>query len=136
MDMDVYYKQETSLTVQDFQAILIRSTLSERRPYTDIDRLEKMISNANLIITARHDNKLVGIARSVTDYSFCCFLSDLAVDNDFQKMGIGRKLVEKTHEVAGVDTDLILLSAPDAMSYYPQIGMTKSDNGFIIKRKN
>ena len=136
MDANVYYKQETSLTAQDFQDILIRSTLSERRPYTDIDRLEKMISNANLIVTARFQKQFVGIARSITDFSYCCYLSDLAVDKKFQKMGIGKNLIGETHKIAGLDTNLILLSAPDAKEYYPKLGMTLIDNGFIIKKKN
>jgi len=104
------------------------------RPTTDKERIEKMYSNSNLILTAWDKDKLVGISRSLTDFCFCCYLSDLAVRKDYQKSGVGQKLIQLTKEKVGEQTSLILLSAPTAMEYYPKVGMQKIDNGFIIKR--
>ena len=105
-----------------------------RRPVDDLDRIQQMIDHANLTITAWDGELMVGIGRSLTDFSFCCYLSDLAVDKDYQRQGIGKAIVAKTQEILGDDVMLLLLSAPEAMSYYPRIGFEKSDNAWIIQR--
>lgn len=130
------FKRESGIDPLEFKDILIRSTLGARRPIDDDERLEKMCANASLIITCRrkNDNLLIGIARSITDFSYCTYLSDLAVDAAFQKQGIGKKLIEETHALAGKDTLLVLLSAPAARDYYPHIGMEKHDSCWILKR--
>jgi len=104
------------------------------RPIADPARISKMYANSNLIITAWAGDELVGIARSLTDFCYCCYLSDLAIKREYQKRGIGKKLVELTKEKIGEQTTLILLAAPSAIDYYPKIGMDKIDNGFIIRR--
>ena len=128
---EIIYKVETELDPDEFIDVLKRSTLSERRPVDDFDRIKKMCENANLIITARIDGKLIGIARSVTDFAYCTYLSDLAVDIEFQKKSIGKKLIEKTKQQAPQAT-LILLSAPAAVDYYPKIGMTKHNHCYLL----
>lgn len=104
------------------------------RPTSDIDRIRRMYAHSNLIVTAWNGEALVGIARSLTDYCYSCYLADLAVRQEFQKQGIGKKLVELTKEKIGEQTTLILLAATEAIDYYPKIGMNKIDNGYIIKR--
>ncbi len=94
-----------------------------------------MFANANLIISAWHEGVLVGIARGLTDYSYCCYLSDLAVDKAYQKQGIGNALLTQVRQALGPEVSLILLSAPLAMGYYPNVGFTAADNAFIIKRE-
>lgn len=106
------------------------------RPTHDKERIAKMYQHANLIITAWDGNNLVGVSRSVTDFCYCCYLSDLAVKKDYQQQGIGEKLVNLTKEKVGEDCMLLLLSAATAMEYYPKIGLEKVNNGFIIKRKS
>ena len=106
-----------------------------RRPVDDLDRIQQMVDHANLMITAWDGELMVGIGRSLTDFSFCCYLSDLAVDKDYQRQGIGKAIVAKTQEILGDDVMLLLLSAPEAMSYYPRIGFEKADNAWIIQRK-
>jgi predicted N-acetyltransferase YhbS len=105
-----------------------------RRPVDDLERIAKMIAHANLIICARDGERLVGVARALTDFSFCCYLSDLAVDAEYQRQGIGKALIERVHEAIGEEAMLLLLSAPDAMPYYPHVGFKAVENGWIIPR--
>lgn len=104
------------------------------RPTADFDRIAKMYANSNLIVTAWDKDKLVGISRSLTDFCYCCYLSDLAVRQEYKYSGIGKKLVELTKEKVSENSMLLLLAAPSAIEYYPKIGMEKVENGFIIKR--
>jgi GNAT superfamily N-acetyltransferase len=122
------YQLEPQLSVEEFIDVLVRSTLGERRPVDDRERIESMLKNADLIVTARLNGRLVGVSRAITDFAFCTYLSDLAVDESCQKQGIGRKLIERTHEAAGLMTRLILIAAPKARSYYPHIGMVPHDS--------
>lgn len=105
------------------------------RPVDDLERLGLMIQNANLVVSAWDGDRLVGIARSLSDYSFVTYLSDLAVDPGYQKHGIGRALIALVKEHGGGEqASIILLSLPDAMTYYPHIGMEAMDNCFGLKR--
>lgn len=122
------YQLEPQLSAEEFIDVLVRSTLGERRPVDDRARIESMLKNADLIVTARSNGRLVGVSRAITDFAFCTYLSDLAVDESCQKQGIGRKLIERTHEAAGLMTRLILIAAPKARSYYPHIGMVPHDS--------
>ena len=129
--MPIEYQLEPALTAGEFVDVLRRSTLAERRPVDDPARIEAMLRNADLIVTARCDGLLVGVSRAVTDFSFCTYLSDLAVDETFQRQGIGRELVRRTQEAAGLQAKLILVAAPKATNYYPHIGMTRHDSCWI-----
>ena len=106
-----------------------------RRPIDDFERIEQMYQNSNLIISAWSNGELLGVSRSITDFHYCCYLSDLAVRLDYQKHGIGKELIRLTKEEIGDKVMLLLLSAPNAMSYYPKVGFDKVENGFMIKRK-
>ena len=127
----IIYQVEERITVEEFCVVLKNSTLGERRPIGDLDRLAKMIEQANLIVTARDNGKLVGVSRSLTDYVYCTYLSDLAVDENYQRMGIGTELIRHT-KLATPQAKLILLSAPKAVDYYPKIGMTKWEQCFVL----
>jgi predicted N-acetyltransferase YhbS len=130
----IRYETETTITAAAFIDVLERSTLSERRPVDEPERIQKMLDNAPVLITAWDGDVLVGVSRAITDYAFCTYLSDLAVDVAYQKQGIGKELIAKTHEIAGYSTALILLAAPAAATYYPKVGMTQFTDCFIIKR--
>lgn len=124
---------EPELTPAEFIDVLRRSTLAERRPVVDVARIAKMLAGADLVVTARDmDGKLVGVSRAITDFAYCTYLSDLAVDEEHQGRGIGRELIRVTHEKAGLETRLILLAAPAAVSYYPHIGLEKHDSCWMI----
>ena len=127
----IVYKVESTLDPVEFKDILIRSTLVERRPVNDFDRIKKICDNANLIITARKDEKLIGVARSITDFAYCTYLSDLAVDTEYQNQGIGKRLIEETKKAAP-QAKIILLSAPAAVKYYPKIGMKKHNHCYTL----
>jgi len=132
--VSVEYGLEPGLSPLEFTDLLIRSTLAERRPVDHPEVIAAMLSNADVVLTARAEGRLVGIARAVTDFSYCTYLSDLAVDVAHQGRGIGRELIRRTHEAAGLHTSLILLAAPKARSYYPHIGMRPHDSCWIIDR--
>ena len=129
----LFYALESQLTPEEFIDVLRRSTLADRRPVDDEERIVGMLSNADLVITARMlTGLLVGVSRAITDYHYCTYLSDLAVDRDFQRQGIGRELIRRTHEAAGLTTRLILLAAPASRGYYPHIGMCAHDSCWTI----
>lgn len=128
------YQLEPQLSPDEFIDVLIRSTLAQRRPVDERDRIAKMLQHADIVLTARHQGALVGVARAISDFSYCTYVSDLAVDEHFQRQGIGQELLRRTHEAAGRDTTLILLSAPQARTYYPHIGMVPHDSCWTIPR--
>jgi predicted N-acetyltransferase YhbS len=133
--MIIEYALESRLAAEEFVDVLERSTLAERRPVDDPETMTAMLSNASVIITARAEGNLVGISRAISDFAYCTYLSDLAVDKEFQGQGIGRELIRRTHEAAGLHTTLVLIAAPKAESYYPHIGMEKHPSCWIVRGK-
>jgi ribosomal protein S18 acetylase RimI-like enzyme len=120
----IAYALEPHLDAAEFADVLRRSTLGERRPVDDMETMRGMVAHADLIVTAREPGGvLVGVSRALTDFSWCTYLSDLAVDVAWQRRGIGRELIRQTHLAAGLRTSLTLLAAPAAETYYPHIGM-------------
>ncbi len=120
--MKITYTIENTLSPEEFLQVLHDSGLAERRPVDDMPRIITMLKNSNLIITARVDKKIVGVARSITDYGYATYLSDLAVSKDYQMLGIGKELIRYTKKTCQ-QAKLILLAAPAALEYYPKIGM-------------
>jgi len=128
----IEYRQNAPLAAAAVAALFDDSGI--RRPTHDLPRIERMFANANLVLSAWDDGKLVGVCRALTDFSYCCYLSDLAVAKAYQRHGVGRELIARVQSVIGEEVALILLSAPEAMGYYPKVGFEKIENGFIIKR--
>jgi len=131
--MNITYKFD--VTPETDSIIALYEDAGLNRPTKDTLRIRKMYENSNLVISAWDGDLLVGIARSLTDFCHCCYLSDLAVRKDYQKEGIGKKLIYLTKEKIGDESMLLLLSAATAMEYYPKVGLEKVQNGFIINRK-
>lgn len=131
----VTYQQEPHLTADEFIDLLVRSTLAERRPITDRATIAGMLTGASIVLTARSEGQLVGISRAITDFHYCTYLSDLAVDLAHQRQGIGKELIRQTHLAAGLSTTLVLLAAPQAVDYYPHIGMQRHDSCWTIPRR-
>ncbi|OYW24425.1 MAG: GNAT family N-acetyltransferase [Planctomycetales bacterium 12-60-4] len=128
----VTYALEPELSAVEFIDVLARSTLGERRPIDDPARIDTMLRQADLVVTARKEGLLVGISRALTDFSFVTYLSDLAVDVACQRQGIGKELIRQTHLAAGLHTTLVLLAAPKAREYYPHIGLQYHDSCWTI----
>ena len=131
---NIQYQTEPNLAAAEFVDILKRSTLAQRRPVEETKTIVGMLAGADLIIAARTDDGLlVGVARSISDFHYCTYLSDLAVDVNFQNQGIGKRLVEET-QAKTPGTSLILLAAPAAEDYYPHIGFAKHQSCWIKRR--
>jgi GNAT superfamily N-acetyltransferase len=124
----ITYSLEPELTASEFEHLLKAATLAERRP-KGLDTLASMLKHADIILTARAGEKLVGVARSISDFTYCTYLSDLAVDAAYQHQGIGKQLIRRSKEIAP-KAKLILLAAPAARDYYPKIGMTQFEYCF------
>ncbi|WP_435234784.1 GNAT family N-acetyltransferase [Psychromonas sp. PT13] len=132
--MKIEYKVNHTISALQFTELLTRTSLGERRPVGDLECMLGMLDNSNLIVTAWDGNHLVGIARSVTDFHFCCYLSDLAVDEDYQYQGIGKQLQITTQAQLGPKCFLLLLAAPAAKEYYQHIGFTHNERCWMLER--
>jgi GNAT superfamily N-acetyltransferase len=130
--MDIQYCDSRKISAAEFIDLLRRSTLAERRPVDDPKCIEAMLHYASLLCTAWDGATLVGVARSVTDFEYCCYLSDLAVDQSYQRRGIGRKLIALTKSKLGLRANIILLAAPNAEAYYPKVGFDAHRSAWIL----
>jgi GNAT superfamily N-acetyltransferase len=128
----IYYSDDRKIAAAQLADVFKRSGI--RRPVDDLPRMARMLEHGNLLVTAWDGEILIGVARALTDFSYCCYLSDLAVDERYQKQGIGRTLTDRVRAAIGEQSMLLLLAAPEAMAYYPKIGFNAVDNGWIIKR--
>lgn len=131
--MSLLFTIEPSLQLDEAIALYVASGIN--RPTDQPGRMQRMLQHANLIITARQHNKLVGLARCLTDYSFVVYIADLLVDKAVQQQGIGAQLLAEVQRVTGPQVQQLLLSAPTAMAYYPKVGFSPLSNAFAIARK-
>ena len=127
----ITYRLGNDLDLDAVIDLYVDSTIGERRPVENRERMRRMLAEADLVVTAWDGETLVGISRSVTDWVYCTYLSDLAVRLDFQAQGIGRELVRRTRQETPEAT-VILLAAPKAVEYYPRIGMTQHNSAWIL----
>jgi predicted N-acetyltransferase YhbS len=127
----ITYRSGNDLELDAVIELYRTSTLGERRPIGDRERMALMLRHANLVVTAWDGEQLVGIARSMTDFSYATYLSDLAVRLSHQRQGIGRELIRRTQELGG-KANIILLSAPKAVDYYPRIGMKSHPSAWTL----
>lgn len=129
----ITYTNQKQLTAAQLASIFTSSGI--HRPTTDSPRLQQMLDQADCLWTAWDDQRLVGVARALTDFSYACYLSDLAVAQDYQHQGIGRELVQQLKTEIGPDVALVLLAAPAAMTYYPKLEFEHIDNAFLQRRR-
>lgn len=135
--MTILYASERSLDVDEFCRVLLDSGLGTTRPTGDLTRMQQMLTQADLIVTARFDRPdraLVGVARSITDFSWCCYLSELAVSPSAQGMGVGKGLIDETRRLIGPRVSLVLASMPESVGFYDRIGMPRQPDTFWFKR--
>jgi ribosomal protein S18 acetylase RimI-like enzyme len=134
----IRYAQEPNLDVAEFRRVLAESGLGAIRPIDDEARLQTMLSAADLIVTARLEQPgrpLLGIARCITDFSWCCYLSELAVCPSAQGLGVGKGLLDEARRQLGPTVSLILLSVPAATGFYERVGMTRMPDAFWYRRE-
>lgn len=129
--MAITYRTGNALDLDEVLELYRASTLGARRPVDDRERMAAMIERANLVITAWDGDRLVGIARSLSDFAYCTYLSDLAVHAAYQRHGIGKELVRRTQEAGGPAT-VLLFAAPAAVDYYPRIGFS-AGSGWLLR---
>lgn len=129
--MTIDYLVGNDLDLDEMLAVYRDSTLGARRPVDDRERMATMLRNANLVVTAWEGARMVGIARSLSDFSYVTYLSDLAVRESHQRAGIGRELIRRTQEAGGT-ARIVLLAAPAAMDYYPRIGFTQHPSAWML----
>jgi len=132
--MNIKYNINPKISSKQFIEILNNSTLGERRPIDDINTIQGMLDNADIIITATIDDNIIGVARAVTDFNYCCYLSDLSVHEDYQHNGIGKTLIDKIQEQLNNKCKIILLSAPNASEYYPKIGFKQHNSAWVLAK--
>ena len=133
MDLGVIrYRAGTDLELEAVLEVYRDSGLGERRPIDDRERMRLMIQNANLVVSAWDGDRMVGIARSISDFVYITYLSDLAVVKTHQKRGVGKELIRQTKLLGGPKTQLLLLAAPAAAEYYPKIGFTHHPRAWIL----
>lgn len=130
MNITYYFDKKPSAD----QVIELYDNAGLPRPTNDKERIQQMFDNANLVVTAWDNDLLVGVSRSITDWVWACYLSDLAVRDNYKKAGIGRQLINLTKEKVGNQSMILLLSVPTAMEYYPKVGFEKQESSFIINR--
>ncbi|MEP7052279.1 MAG: GNAT family N-acetyltransferase [Pseudomonadota bacterium] len=126
MSVIIECRADRALSADEFIDVLQRSTLAQRRPVDDRACIEGMVKHGNLMVTAWDGATLVGVARSVTDFSYACYLSDLAVDVAYQRSGVGRALVAHTLKQLGPHCKIRLVAAPAAADYYAKIGFVQN----------
>lgn len=131
--MSIIYRDDAVLTPEEAIALYQKSTLGERRPVGRPDIFAGMLKNANLIVTAWDDHRLIGIARSLTDFTYVTYLADLAVDVDYQHQGIGKQLIAETQRRVEPECMIVLLAAPKANDYYPKLGFTHNPRAWMLK---
>ncbi|RDZ29412.1 GNAT family N-acetyltransferase [Lysobacter silvisoli] len=134
MSAAIVYAREPALAAGEFRQVLVDSGLGAIRPVDDGERLQRMLDQADLIVTARRDGELLGVARCVTDFSWCCYLSELAVAKSTQGLGVGKGLLDETRRLLGPTVSLILASVPEAVGFYERAGMAAMPNAFWYKR--
>lgn len=131
--MDITYRDDAQISVGAAIDLYKRSTLGERRPIDRPDIFAGMLRNADLTISAWHGERLVGIARTLTDFSYVAYLADLAVDQACQRHGIGRRMIRETKRRLGPDCMIVLLAAPKADAYYPKLGFEHNPRAWMLK---
>ena len=132
----IRYQYGNDLDLDQVIELYNASTLGERRPVNDRQVMSDMLRHANLVVTAWDDDLLIGIARTLTDFGYIGYLSDLAVRASHQRKSIGIQLVQKTREKMGPRSKLVLLAAPKAVGYYPKIGFTRHKSAWTINAQD
>jgi predicted N-acetyltransferase YhbS len=129
----IAYRTTRDLDLDQVIELYRASTLGERRPVDDRERMRAMLAHANLIVTAWDGDLLVGVSRAFSDFAYVTYLADLAVRLSHQRLGIGKELIRITRTEGGQQTSIVLLAAPKAVAYYPHVGFTRHDSAWMLR---
>jgi len=131
--MKIVYAKESNILVEEVIEHFNSCGYPHESDQFDDEQVEKLIAHSKLVVTARDNGKLVGIAFSITDFTSTCFISDLAVRPEYRRHGCGEELVTRSHELAGGEkVRLVSVSNSNTVDYFKTIGMEKCDDVFII----
>lgn len=130
----ITFTEHASISPEQAIDLYTRSTLGERRPIDSVETFAAMLANANLTISAWDGEKLIGISRSLTDFAYVTYLADLAVDEHYQRQGIGKQLIEETKERLKPSCMIVLLAAPKANAYYEHLGFEHNPRAWTMRK--
>lgn len=94
------------------------------------ERIEKLVNNVSISIVARNeDNLIVGVLFGLTDFAYWLYVTDLGVDRNYERQGIGRRLMKAALEAAGGEKDIAvyLITNENAVPFYERLGMKRAD---------
>lgn len=132
--MSIVYAYEHGLSVADYVAVLSETTMRDKRPLANSERIAKMIAGANLVVTAREDGVILGLARCITDFAWIAYCAELAVRESAQRRGVGAGIMATARDLLGPGVGMILISEPEARGFYARIGMEPNDSAFYRAR--
>jgi len=132
---NIIYKDNATISVETAINLYNASTLGERRPVDRPDIFTGMLENSSVLISAWDGNRLVGICRTLTDFTYVAYIADLAVDVEYQKSGIGKQLIKETEKKLGKECLIVLLAAPKANEYYAKLGFEHNPRAWMLKRE-
>ena len=132
--MTIVYAAEPTLSVDDYVSVLAETTMRTKRPLQNRQRVREMLGGANLIVTARRDGEILGLARCISDGAWICYCAELAVKESAQGLGVGAAIIGKLNQLLGPRIGLALFSEPEALGFYEKVGLTRLDNGFFRTR--
>lgn len=133
--MKIIFKTEIVPDLEEIIDLYDQSGYFPIEERTNLARIKQMHDSADIVISAWHQNKLIGLSRAISDFCYCCYLSDICVRNKYKRQGIGHRLIQLTKEMAGKECKLILQSSPNAIEFYSKIGMEQINSAFIIQRE-
>lgn len=114
--MELTFAVNEVVDVQEAVALLKRAE-RKQRDSGDEHRLVRIVPEANIVVTARDGQKLVGLARGLKEHSGCCYLSDLIVDREYAAHAVGEKLIRQVAKQVGENSLIVLVPAPQAHAY-------------------
>ena len=120
------------LTAEEYIDFLKRTDLGSQYPKERFaERIPRLLENASISLAARNDeNRLIGVLLGLTDFAYWLYVTDLGVDRDYERQGIGRRLMKLAHETAGGEKDIAvyLIANENAVPFYEKLGMKKADD--------
>ena len=105
------------------------------KPIAGAARLQVMIDETQLVLSVWDDEHLIGFARCLTDFEYCCYLSDILILPAYEGHQIGRQLIATLQAYIGPRVTLSLRAADSAVGFYERINLPHADNMFRIGRE-